>query len=152
MISLRRAIHDDARLLYEWRNDPLSRAMSINQGSIAWEEHVSWFDRVLADPAYTVLVGLDSSGREVGVVRFQQAEGGAIVSISVAPEHRGKGLSKPLLTEAVGQFQSDVNIPVIATISPKNAASLSIFQGCGFEFSQQVGEFETYVFSPRERP
>ena len=46
--EFRPAKEGDARLLWGWANDPLTRRQSFNPAAIPWTEHERWFSRILA--------------------------------------------------------------------------------------------------------
>src|SRR5690606_32802006 len=68
-VSFRNATESDARLLWEWANDPVARAASFSSAPIPWEEHEGWFRRrlVQGDPLY---LAVDDHQMPLGVVRF----------------------------------------------------------------------------------
>jgi UDP-2,4-diacetamido-2,4,6-trideoxy-beta-L-altropyranose hydrolase len=68
-IEIRIARTDDARSLFEWRNDPSVRAVSRRGGLIDWDTHQSWLNSVLNSPNQCLLIG-HLAGSPVGVVRF----------------------------------------------------------------------------------
>lgn len=122
-MEIREATAADAELLYEWANDPDTRRWSFSTVPIPWDGHVEWLSRVLADPHRTLYIGENEAG-PVGTVRFDWDGEGAEVSITVAPERRGQGLSRPLLAVAMGNYP---HRPVIAHVKPDNAASVRLF-------------------------
>ncbi len=68
LLSLRRATRDDARLLWEWANDPGTRAQSFVQDAIPWDRHVAWLDERVSDPDVAIYLAADDGGL-VGQVR-----------------------------------------------------------------------------------
>lgn len=72
-IILRRAVKEDCRQLYEWRNDPLVRKNSFHQEEIAYENHMKWFGRMMQNPLvrqFILMVGDEPAGQ----VRIQMVE------------------------------------------------------------------------------
>jgi UDP-2,4-diacetamido-2,4,6-trideoxy-beta-L-altropyranose hydrolase len=132
-LELRPATQNDVRLLWQWRNDPGTRARSRDSDEIPWDTHLAWFAKRVVDPDTVMLIGL-SAGRPIGVVRFdRQADGTAEVGITLAPEYRGRGLGRNLLQrgcECVVEagFAQVLN----ADVKADNAASQRLFKGCGF--------------------
>ena len=43
-ISVRLASKSDIKDIYEWRNDKITRQMSINSNIVKWENHTKWFE------------------------------------------------------------------------------------------------------------
>ncbi|MGH9508910.1 MAG: UDP-2,4-diacetamido-2,4,6-trideoxy-beta-L-altropyranose hydrolase, partial [Terriglobales bacterium] len=54
-LRLRRATEQDCRLLWEWANDPDTRANSFSSELIPWDDHQRWFRAKLSDPACLLL-------------------------------------------------------------------------------------------------
>ncbi len=130
----------DRRLLWEWANDPEARARSFHPETIAWETHVEWFERRLADPDCVLLVGEDAADRPVGQVRFDlDAAGGAVVSVSVAPGERGRGLGTALLRQGIERLQAAGSGRLLsAFIRPDHLASRKLFERVGFELARRT--------------
>ena len=47
-ISVRLASKSDIKDIYEWRNDKITRQMSINSNIVKWENHTKWFENSLS--------------------------------------------------------------------------------------------------------
>jgi spore coat polysaccharide biosynthesis predicted glycosyltransferase SpsG/GNAT superfamily N-acetyltransferase len=95
----------DSRRLWQWRNDPATRAGSRSSAEVGWDDHLRWFTASLGRTDRILLVVEDPAG-PVGTVRWDlvhEPEGGQgsnhdwEVSITVAPERRGQNLARPLL-------------------------------------------------------
>lgn len=131
-LVLRSATADDVDLLFKWANDPDTRRHSFTSGPIPYEEHVRWFSAVLVSSDHLVRIGMRGS-EPLGVVRLARQGSEAVVSITVAPEHRGRGVGTALtaaLTRdpAVHEFCERV----AAYVKPQNVASRRLFAACGF--------------------
>ena len=130
-VRVRRATMADARLLWTWANDPVTRAVSLDPDPIPYPDHVEWLRARLADRACLLLIGENGRG-PVGQVRFDAGEDGAVVSISVAPERRGTagGL---LLASATRRFLArSPQTPLLAQVKTGNAASRAMFEHAGY--------------------
>ncbi|MDB5888528.1 MAG: GCN5-like N-acetyltransferase, partial [Rhodocyclales bacterium] len=55
-IVLRPATLQDAALLLDWRNDPLTRLSSHSADEIPLDEHLAWLNRILGDPLRQLLI------------------------------------------------------------------------------------------------
>jgi UDP-2,4-diacetamido-2,4,6-trideoxy-beta-L-altropyranose hydrolase len=132
-LELRPATEEDVRLLWQWRNDPETRLRSRNSDEIPWDIHLVWFAKRLADPDTLMLVGLRAS-RPIGVVRFdREADGHAEVSITLAPECRGRGLARNLLQRGCEYIVHTRFAQVLdAAVKADNTVSQRLFEGCGF--------------------
>lgn len=135
-ISFRNATEADSRLLWDWANDPLTRAASFSSAPIPWEEHESWFRRRLAqsDPVY---LAIDGRQTPLGVVRFDRRDGDvAVVSYNLAPVARGKDLSTLILGCACALFRREYPRSLVhAWIKNDNLASQRCFVRAGFRES-----------------
>jgi UDP-2,4-diacetamido-2,4,6-trideoxy-beta-L-altropyranose hydrolase len=131
--ELRPAMQEDVHLVWQWRNDPEARARSRNSNEVPWDIHVLWFAERLANADTVMLMGL-SGGRPIGVVRFDRSrDGSAEVSITLAPECRGRGLGRNLLQRGCERVVDEGFAQVLnAEIKADNAASQRLFEGCGF--------------------
>jgi len=127
-VRLREATAGDARLLFEWRNDPQTRAASHESAPVAWEDHIAWLERALAEPRRALYVAVDDRGA-LGTVRLDAGDDDhATISITIAPERRGEGLATPLIAAACARAGG----PVVALVKPENARSIRAFEQAGF--------------------
>lgn len=98
-MKLRAATIEDARLLFDWRNEPLTRVMSVKTEPITWEGHLQWLSARLARPEPGLYVCEDDKS-PCGMVRIDGDE----ISYSVDREFRGKGLATRMLMLARHHF------------------------------------------------
>lgn len=126
-MQLRPATGDDARLLFEWANDPQTRAASFNSDPIAWDTHVDWLQRRLNDRDTRIWIG-EVDGDPVGQVRFQRDGGEWEISVVVAPDARGNGHAASLIAAGTRELGE----PIVARIKPANEASIRAFEKAGY--------------------
>jgi UDP-2,4-diacetamido-2,4,6-trideoxy-beta-L-altropyranose hydrolase len=132
-VRLRKAEDYDCQMFWEWANDPEVRAMSFCSDPITWETHVGWFASKRCDPSYLLYVASDEKSQPVGQVRYQFDGERAVLSISLRPEVRGKGLGKPILLNATEElFQISGAKAIDAFVKPENHTSQQLFQSAGF--------------------
>jgi L-amino acid N-acyltransferase YncA len=142
-ISIKSATHEHSKAIWEWRNDETTRAMSLNQDLVSWENHQSWYERVLINKDRHLYVGY-TEGILLGMVRFDKHENQEQtyeVSINLDPQQRGKGLGKLLLAKAVERFWDEVADAslILAEIKKENEASKKAFENAGFQ-EQRAGD------------
>ena len=46
---LRAVTAEDAKTLFDWTNDPVTRQNSFQSKPVLWEEHIAWLQRKLED-------------------------------------------------------------------------------------------------------
>lgn len=132
-VRLRAAAEGDCGLLFAWANDPETRKMSFNSKAIPRPDHDAWFARRMTDPGTRLLIAVDPFGNPLGQVRFQKDNDGAVLSISVAPEHRGRGLAPKIARSGAFEvLDSRWTDRVLAWVIAGNEASTRTFQKAGF--------------------
>ena len=126
---LRPATIDDAKILFRWRNDDLTRLQSVNRSEISWDEHRAWVAAKLADESCSLLIA--EMGEPLGTVRLERTcengLAGTILSWTVSPLMRGRGVGTAIVRAAKPAGL------VWAYIKSGNAASRSIALKTGFE-------------------
>jgi UDP-2,4-diacetamido-2,4,6-trideoxy-beta-L-altropyranose hydrolase len=132
-IHLRPFSEEDFRLIWEWANDPVTRANSFESAAIPWEQHREWCKSKINNPRCSFWIAANKNLGRVGVVRFDRDDGEATISLSVDPQARGRGCGTEVIKLACDRlFQSsDVNL-VRALIKPANKASIRAFERAGF--------------------
>ncbi|GAB3773391.1 hypothetical protein GCM10028818_14860 [Spirosoma horti] len=148
MLTYRTAQPADARLYFDWANDPDTRRQSFHSAPISLETHTSWFSRKLADPNALLLVFTDETKQPVGQVRFERTPVAdmpdeIIIGLSVDARHRGKGLAFQLITEGCRVCRKEWGaVTIHAYIKPENQASVRAFERAGFRLSGESGKFD----------
>ena len=132
-LTLRPATALDGEDLLAWRNDPLTRANSLDTAEVTRDHHFAWLERVLDDPGRVLLIA-ERDGVRLGMVRFDACAADQWrVSISVAPAARGRGLGQALLRTAIVRLERRRGSATLyAEIRAANQPSRRIFQACGF--------------------
>lgn len=120
-MDLRKATIEDAKLLFDWRNDRETREMSRDTLELAWENHVGWLTNRLQRDDHGVYIA-EINGVPVGTVRIDHDE----ISYTVAPEQRRKGVGEAMLFEAKKAFGQKV-----AEVKRENMASVKIAERAG---------------------
>src|SRR5665647_3300451 len=154
----RPATLQDARQLWIWRNDPLTRAGSRSTAEVPWDDHLRWLTASLNRTDRILLVVEDAMGL-VGTVRWDLAREQAgeqageqegaprgshewEVSVTVAPERRGQSLARPLLRAgevALSECTSETTrssgthfTAYLAVVHSDNRASIRLFETSGY--------------------
>ena len=142
-LYLRKAESADLDLYYEWANDPEVRRNSFNTELIPYEDHVNWFNKVIArdDVVLFVLVADDIPA---GQIRINISDSVAEISYSISAEFRGRGYGSKivsLLVEKIKEGMPDIKT-VRARVKPDNTASLIVFEREGFLKKETVFEMD----------
>jgi UDP-2,4-diacetamido-2,4,6-trideoxy-beta-L-altropyranose hydrolase len=133
-LTLRAAEVDDARLIYEWRNHPVTRVVSGNPAAIEWATHASWLGKVLADPDRILQIATIGA-LPVGVIRYDSVGGAeAEVSLYLDPNLHGLGLGGAMLQagEAYVRQRFHKVRRLVATVLVGNLASRRMFEAAGY--------------------
>jgi UDP-2,4-diacetamido-2,4,6-trideoxy-beta-L-altropyranose hydrolase len=129
VVRLRRVTESDANLILAWANDPETRAASFHPDLIDPVGHTRWMASRLASPTTGFWIGESDAGLAVGQVRVEGEE----LSISVAPDARGRGFGRALLAAAVEEAGRTLAVDrLVARVRLDNPASLALFTGGGF--------------------
>lgn len=126
-MNFRRPILEDSGRLLAWRNDPRTRAFSINTDSVSQKDHDAWFKGIMeAEPARVFIT--EKNGVPVGTIRRDAKEDGLYLSWTVSPDCRGHGIGEAMLSAFIKAH------PVVykALIKEDNTASIHIAEKCGF--------------------
>lgn len=123
-LTVRPATVNDARILFMWRNDDLTRSMSINSAPVEWMDHLRWLKARLVLPVQSLFI-VEKDGVPVGTYRI---DGGTEISYTVAPEVRGRGVASAMLKMA-----RERHGPLRAVIFEDNTASVAAAKKAGFD-------------------
>lgn len=136
-IVIRKAAKNDEMLIFEWANDPLTRANSFNSSPITFEDHSSWFDKKIND-ANAVYFICELDNRPCGFVRFDIENGIATIGILIDKSYRGRGLACEFIMRCCRKFRNVSNATIVAVIKSDNIASKVSFENAGFLFVGEV--------------
>jgi RimJ/RimL family protein N-acetyltransferase len=138
-LLVRPATEADSRTIWDWANDPATRAASFSPEPIPWERHVTWFTGKLHDPRCHLYVVTDKDQRPLGMVRYDVEDSEAVVSINLSPACRGRGLGPVALRQSADCLFDKAPVHnVIALIKPENQASVVAFERAGYRSQGQT--------------
>lgn len=131
---------DDARLLWEWRNDATTRVWFFDNREIPWEEHQQWLSRTLRDDNSTLYIAEAEGGAAIGRARFSVTGSEAEIHVLVAADQRGKGLGKALIRAACARlFRERPPVEaVVGKVLVGNTSSIRAFRAAGFREAQEI--------------
>ena len=150
-ITVLRATENDSKDIWEWRNDELTKQMSITTDSVSWETHSSWYEKSLVNPNRYLYLGVLNDNEKIGMCRFDVEVNTNIaeVSINLNPQHRNKKLSSQLLSQAIAKFCEERNTDLSATIKKTNVGSIKCFTKSGFTFEREDNDYNYYTHAAK---
>jgi len=139
MITFRKAILEDDKLLFEWRNAPKTRQGSCYSDELDWETHVKWFQEKLESLSSHIYIIHNLEGTPIGMVRFDMGqEHAAIISITVDSNHEGHGYGLEGVVQTSAHIFEKCGIKeVLAYVKKDNVRSYNLFRRAKF---QEIGE------------
>jgi RimJ/RimL family protein N-acetyltransferase len=138
-IALRQATIQDADMLLGWRNNPETRIASHSTSEVVKEEHLAWLTKTLSNANRRLLVA-EENGSPVGTVRADLSEGVWELSWTVAPNARGRGVAKQIVT----LLAQKISEPIRAEVKSDNIASARIAEHAGMAFDREVEGISHY--------
>lgn len=140
MLSFRKASLADTKLYFDWANDSIVREQSYNSDEIDFESHKKWFETKLEDDSCMLLLFQNEEKINVGQIRIQKEnKNQALIGISIAAEHRGKGYAKEMLLLASNYFiEINDSYFINAYIKEQNLSSKQAFEKAGFELQNII--------------
>jgi UDP-2,4-diacetamido-2,4,6-trideoxy-beta-L-altropyranose hydrolase len=135
-VGLHLATMQDARWIWQVRNQASVRLNSQQQSPISWETHQQWFDQALMNPNRVMLIVTDQDLKiDVGILRYDINDKVAEVSIALSEQFCGRGYGSAMLFH--GEYwlkQQYAQIQRLrAIILEHNVASQVIFKKDGYE-------------------
>ncbi len=133
-MQLREAREDDCKTIYEWRIDPISQEMFINNRYISFSDHYEWFHNSLKNNSRCLYIG-EIERERIGISRFDflSKTNEVEVSINLNPKFRGKGFAKDFLLSAIDLFEIEKECVMYARIKVENIPSKKLFENAGFK-------------------
>ncbi len=138
MLRLRNATLDDSIIYFKWANDQAVREQSFISNEIIWENHKKWFEAKVKDTTCEMYIFQDEHNNLIGQVRIEKKNvNEALIGLSIALEHRGKGYAQIMLKLATKAFFfKNTNFIINAYIKEKNLNSKNAFEKAGFAFTE----------------
>ncbi len=137
-----RPIEEDARLVMEWRNDPLTLRMSFGQALKKWEAFYPEFCTAYFSLPSLPPLFVRNENQRVAFIRFRPAKHPTDphrrcceISIQVAPEFRGKGVAGRALTEINTWVAAQGYDDIFAEVKEENVVSHQLFLSVGYRES-----------------
>lgn len=162
-LVFREVVSEDSKQLWQWRNESTVREGAFQSEEISWTEHQIWFQRAMADRLVDIWIVETRAGesepaeirRPIGPVRlnFDSMGTQATISLSIAPEFRGRGWGTAVIEAACRRaFHSDDIQEIVAWIKPENRSSLAAFDSAGFIEENKSGPSHIAIHTVDDQP
>lgn len=148
-VTLQPAHAKDCDYVFALQSTPGIRQFFVNPHIPTRQEHETWFQGMLDNPATTLFM-VHYNQQRAGIVRLDVLHGEKHeVSIIIDPHWGGKGIGKKAL---FALLQQHPDVEIHATIHQNNHPSLKLFEQCGFiRTSSNTSEpFLTFVHPPQK--
>ena len=148
-IKILKANSIHSKMIWEWRNDPLTIRMSSKNKRVSWQQHNKWYEKKIIDKASNIYMAKKNNSY-LGVVRYEQIPSNKSIyeiSINISPEQRGKGIGRLVLQKSINCFLKDESCCnlIKAKVKKENIPSIKTFLKCGFEFFEENNEIITLI-------
>jgi UDP-2,4-diacetamido-2,4,6-trideoxy-beta-L-altropyranose hydrolase len=133
-VALRRVQDRDCEILWQWANEPRTRAVSFSSTPIPWEDHRRWFAEKLCSEKCLFYIATNQYGVPLGQARFDLEQSGPVISVSLDHDFRSLGLGSELIRVASEQAMKERDLGRIdAFIKKDNLLSLRAFSKAGYK-------------------
>ncbi len=143
LVHVREAKISDAKVVWEWRHAGGATQFYKSDSVVPYQEHLEWFSDALGDTQRLMLI-IEFEGSAAAHIRFDlngKARRTATISISIAPELRGRGLAQAFLIAGMDFAASKGFREICALVHRQNIASFKLFGSCGFREGERDGKF-----------
>ncbi len=141
-VFIRNATIDDARLYFDWANEPEVRKNSLNSAPILWENHLDWFEKKLKDNQtvfYVFEQKNNSLNLPIGQVRLDLNKNKALINYSIDKNFRGKSLGKIIIEKTISSFlKNNPDAVFEAYVKKDNIASKVVFEKLNFQLEEET--------------
>ena len=123
-----------------WRNDELTRKMSINGGIVNKEDHYSYMDKMSKNNNREQFIFIHDN-KKIGTIRIDKLNDEFVeFSYTINPKYRGNGygslMMKLYLFDKVGKYRCE--------IKPENIGSIRMVEKNGFQYKYKKEEVLVY--------
>lgn len=143
---------EDARQVFEWRNDPVTRGMSFHSEEKSWDSFFNEYMTRMFSVAALPPLFIVAEGQRAGHIFFDRAEypgsphlNACSISINIAPDKRGKGYGTQALQAINPWIERQGFDAVVAEIKTENAASHKSFRAAGYKQVEDRENYQVYV-------
>lgn len=148
-VRVRKALSNDIKDFFYWRNNKKIRPMLKNTDPILWKEHSEWYEKSLKRSDHSsIICYFQENQTKIGFVSFDIKKTFALISIIIDPKMQKKKLSTVCLKESINFFKNEnpnINL-IIAEIKSDNTISKKAFLRAGFKLNKIKDDICNYEF------
>jgi len=137
-LRLRAASQEDALLLWQWANDPVTRRNLFVSEPVSWVAYEACYAEKIASPDTRFWI-LEYRHVPVGQIRYDRTDADrARISLSIAPAYRCRSLGTQLLRLTTDLANQELGVRAVEGITfVENRASNRAFVRAGFEVIEE---------------
>jgi RimJ/RimL family protein N-acetyltransferase len=132
-VQLRPAVLDDARMVYNWRNDPFLIARGSSQQAVLWEDHLVWFRETVTGTSRKMFIVVQHE-ESIGQVRFdRQDDKICVITAYLLETFTGKGYGIDAIRAGCRAIFDEWTVTkIVARVRSDNPVAQSAFRKAGF--------------------
>lgn len=139
---------EDARFLFDLRNEKSNREMFKNSDIVKWESHLDWIRDRLKQEGCFIFIALNENHIPIGQFKIDIT---CEVSISLSEKFKGQGLGAKIITLGTRIFRNKFKNILIANIKEDNIASINSFLKAGYIYEKSIMAegviYQRYIFN-----
>ena len=144
--SFREVGEKDEKLLFDWRNDPITRRWSFDDKPILFANHQKYLKEKILDKKCLMWIFL-LNNEPCGLVRYNIDDNKAILNYLISEKYRGQKLSSIMLILARKKIcKIFPKVDIYAYTLPENAISIKSLQRAGFTFKGSEIKKNIYLY------
>lgn len=144
--SFREVDQKDEKLLFDWRNDPITRRWSFDDKPILFNDHQKYLKEKILDKKCLMWIFL-LNNEPCGLVRFNINDNEVILNYSISEKYRGQKLASVMLILARKKIcKLFPKVDIYAYTLPENMASIKSLQRAGFKFKRLETNKKIYLY------
>ena len=135
--EIRNATYDDAKFIFELRNQPEIIALGSSKKSVTLDEHEAWLKEVLQSDQHRIFIVTSAQVDDpIGYARLvRSGESGAVITIALSESWRGRSIGSAMIERtASAGFEHWPSVDyILAYILDGNLRSVHSFKKIGFK-------------------
>jgi RimJ/RimL family protein N-acetyltransferase len=146
-LNLRKVTPKDIKLIFEWANEDTVRENAINKEKILWENHKTWFQKIIISPNTLIFI-LEEKNIPIGQIRFDKIDNQYEIDYSIDLKYRGRGYGNEIVKKGIEKIKEKYKGFIVAKVKSNNIGSIRVFEKNNFLLvnEEEVGRDKYLVF------